>query len=217
MKILFSILLVSCLAANAHAQNLSAGTRLGASYWLQDQPKLQEAQGQHISFDKAVFLRYETKGRIAYEIGVNHNRLKTAYATGGFNPAYGGTFYYTTNYTSFNTSFQVDVSCPHFKACPVLKKLKVYTGVSLSYMIIDEKKVKPASESYPEIRGSHSEPAIWAGLNNTMNYELNKSFLITSAFNVQVDPVSTFSKFTPSSFQPTIRTLFQLGMAYKLN
>ncbi len=228
MKKLFSILLVSCLAANAHAQQWSVGTRVGSSYWIRNYDYLLTERnaigGKRLSIDNGVFVRYETKGRIAYEFGLNNSRLKYQFRPQvDDGPAWAyNDLSYTDNFTTLDASFQVDVTCRHMQACPVLKKFKSFVGITLSPGFLSQRVTAPATERNENIDMRGSTFQVWTSVSHTISYQLSKSFAITSVVNFQLNPES-LSKFSPAMsgafMEPRPGQSFglRLGAAYNIN
>ncbi len=226
MKKIFTILLVGCVAATAHAQQLSAGFQTGASYWLQHQQQRSLAKSavsdHHISWEQTLFARYETKNRLAFEVGLNHNKLKQYGVVSwvlGDEGLDGETTRSTTHYTTLNVSIQYDITCPHMQECPVMKKFKDYVGVMVAPVWVNQK-TDHYGEDFTRTNVDHSvkssQVQIWAGLNNTISYALCDHLNILSVVSFQVQPEDFFSKSKPANrVNADSRFSYQFGIAYK--
>ncbi len=223
MKKLFSILLLSCLAANVYAQQLSGGIRLGSTFWtnIQKGTSIFESgiPGQNASITKSVFARYASKKRWAFELGFSHDQLKSTdvYEQGCFGPEYYTTSDYTMKYYGVNMSVQYDITCSHLRSCAVMKKFKNYIGVVVNPTYIDMHTYTHAMEGYPPHESSNYNLQVWTGLSNNIVYQFNENISLSSVCSFQLEPgqyLSIFNRGYPST--SATRFTFQVGAAYKL-
>lgn len=77
MKKIFVTSVIALLSINCTAQRLSAGVKTGVTNWLSAQRGagnyLQlSADGQTVTWDKQVFVRYQARWPVAAELSLNH-------------------------------------------------------------------------------------------------------------------------------------------------
>jgi len=210
------------------AQQFSGGFRTGASHWMDKQEGkcfTNSAEGQNITWDKELFVRYNTKGKLAFEVSIGHYAFNNNYKPeqDGFTiPEYR---LLNVNERSqnleLNLSAQYDVTCPVLQEkCPVMKRLKSYVGVlltpTLSRNRLKTSYIDGVSEgSVQQSVSSKDEMALWTGLSHTMIYNLCDHMYVTTAVRLQIDPNRFFDN-SGTLRERDGRAGFQIGVGYKL-
>lgn len=220
MKPLITLLLLAILSSNAYSQGFSAGlsTGLGATADI-TQPKLGTMTK---SWDKELFLRYETKGRIALETGVNNYSYTydpTDFYTIGFCATGDGVtniLSTSTNYKFYDVSLgvQLDVTCKKIKAaCPALSNMKSYIGLSLGNSFVKTSTVQAREQiTTGEVKKQTINSSYYhnpfLGLKHIVIYSFSRLYLISIA-SYEYHGYQLFNKMPNSSFS------VRAGIGYK--
>lgn len=227
MKKLFLAFLVLTAFVGVRAQQISGGFRTGTSYWMNvgDGQCPGDAVGKNLSWDKEFFIRYNTKGKLAFEFSMGHYATKSSYV-----PKETDQFsipeYRTLNIRErsqnleWNISAQYDATCACMQSCPLLKKMKSYIGIvvtpTLSRMETQLNYVDGVSEgSLKSTTTSRDDFSVWTGLSHTLVYNLCERMYISSAVRLQVDPNTLFDGELPETARNG-RFGFQLGLGYNI-
>jgi len=228
MKKMLTLLAASFLFYTSNAQQFSGGFRTGASHWM-DKEKgkcfSRENGRKHNSWDKELFIRYNTKGKLAFEASLGHYSLHNSYTPDQLT-YFAPPEYVVTNVNErsqsleLNLSAQYDVTCPALQQkCPAMKRLKSYAGViltpTLSRNTIKTTYVDEVSSSDPKTSvSSKDEMTLWTGLTHTMVYSVCEHLYVSSALRLQIDPNSFFDKHESGTFSRDSRMGFQIGIGY---
>ncbi|HTM66723.1 MAG TPA: hypothetical protein VL093_10410 [Flavipsychrobacter sp.] len=221
--LLFSIAIASFAASDA--QQLSGGFRTGVSHWM-DQQKgkcfTNSVDGQSLTWDKEIFVRYQTKGKLAFEASMGQyafNNIRTdANNYGGY---YDVHLKERSQNLEWNLTASYDVTCPEMNACPMMKHLKSYLGVVFTPTLTrytTELKYREVNDvaTYTSAESRRDDFSIWTGLSHTLVYELCDHMYISSALRLQVDPNRIFEKHSGVSSYPDSRVGLQVGFGYNL-
>src|SRR5688572_14419162 len=76
MKLIFSTVLALLLVQGVQAQNFSIGARTGLSHSFDASEAC--TSDKELSWDKEIFARYQTKGKMAFEFRTGHYRLNSS-------------------------------------------------------------------------------------------------------------------------------------------
>jgi len=212
MKLITSLLFTAFFCSNIYAQDFSAGLRTGISANADiTNPELGIMTK---SWDKEFFTRYTTKGRFAFEAGVNTygyiydpNDFYTLTFCGTVGDATTRRINTSTEYNMYDVSIsaQYDISCNKMKAkCPMLNKLNSYIGVNIgntfartNTLSTYESVASGATSSDVSRSGFNSNPFI--GLSHTLTYSFSKLYLVsTTSFTFRNHEFSGY--FPNSSF-----------------
>ncbi len=222
MKKILSLLIVSFLVADTHAQHLSAGALTGSSYWVNTQRNegilRGSVDGQHLSWDKGMFIRYDAKKGFGLQLGLTQNSLKYQSVEQSFDGEYSfSPRFFKANYVTVNLVAQHDLTrlCGCGQACPVLKKIKNYVGATISPTFVRNKTMSKSNTDGNVYAMNFTEFQVWAGVNNTLVYSFNEHVNLMSVVSIQMDVLPFGSSLVISTLQPDLRYSFQLGAAYK--
>lgn len=226
MKKFIALISASFIFCNLHAQQLSIGARMGGSQWLNMQNDLTKStNNSSATWDKELFVRYKTKGKITLEATIGHYAFDQT-----TNPDYSNELPNPNGYQivkinehsqniEWNLSAQYNITCPSMQACPVMKHIQSYIGFVLSPTLshsttsITTRKLNDGSLTTFSESGNNL--TMWAGLSHTLTYSINKNFYLTSVARLQFDPNELFNNSgqTPS---PNTRFGLQFGVGYNL-
>jgi len=224
MKKIITLAISGIIFYQVQAQNLSGGFRTGASMWKgQNEGKCFGNSAHNATWDKELFVRYQTKGKLAFEAGMGHYAATASYAQPeGPYPAVGEIPYYIAAEKSqnieWNLSAQYDLTCPALAAkCPLMKRMKSYAGVILSPTLSrNTTERKPVDNYNLQSRETTVDDwALWTGLSHTMIYNLNEQLYVTSSVRLQVDPNKFFDD--AGALKSRDRRMgLQIGFGYNL-
>ena len=225
MKNIVSLGFAIVICCQLQAQQYSAGFRTGASYWMDKQEGkciTNSLDGQNTTWDKEIFVRYKTKGKLVFEASMGH------YA---FNNTMDGSNYYCvfgkdeatilsekinerSQNIEWNISAQYDVSCPALQQkCPVMKNLKSYIGVLATPTLSRNTTTVYYGEGDFSSESSRDEWTVWTGLTHTLVYTLCDHMYLTSAVRMQIDPNNFFDNSGILKNRDS-RIGFQVGVGY---
>lgn len=218
---------VSLSFCSVNAQQFSLGFRTGASYWMDKQEGKcfsSAVDGQNTTWDKQLFVRYKTRGKIVLEASMGHYAFKNRQVSTEYECIYGENnitamtarnIYEESQNVEWNLSAQYDLSCPALKEkCPLMKHLKSYMGVELT-PTWSRTTTKIGSDESLLSSETNNEWSLWAGLSHTLIYDISDRVYITSALRFQIDP----NKFIDKSGvirNADSRLGFQMGLGYNL-
>ncbi len=227
MKKLTCLLLLYCIAVGAHAQQWSAGFLTGTSYWMDRKVQVSlpnsTLKGQHMSWEKSLFARYETKKRLAFQARLSYDRLAYSYYSniGDWENAIfvGGTDKLEFQFVALDLTMQYDITCPHFSSCPVMKNFKSYMGLTMSHLVMhtDASSVDFFLNEAPRTNSSRSTGLnFWIGLTNTTKYAFSDHLDLIADVNFLIDPAHFFNGGRSFYYNtPDSKFSFQFGAAYK--
>ncbi|MCB9044811.1 MAG: hypothetical protein H6550_01605 [Chitinophagales bacterium] len=223
--ITIAILLVS---SPVFAQNFSFGARAGVGNTY-DMSSLKSGVLDK-SLDKELFLRYQSKGRLAFEVScIQYNGTHTTPAQ-IFDCRWGETEPPTStdggsnalsNYVDLNLSAQYDISCPYIQEhCPVMKHLRSFIGINIGaryqsstnkhYVIsLSDGSISQEITRYKEINTPQ------AGLTHTLTYSFGK-FYASSVASFYIRPWDMSAMYMNSSIYPDSKLSLRLGLGYRL-
>lgn len=225
------IILLSLLAGTftaAQAQNFSGGLRTGASAWMDktEGKCFSNAGGKNATWDKEFFVRYQTKGKFAFEAGIGHYAMGSRLTDDGYrNVLENGT---ATTYrqqteqrsqhVEWNVSAQYDMSCPALQErCPLMKKLKSYVGVVASPTWSRITTSGTGYEGIGNFERTRDDWRVWTGVSHTMVYSLCENMYLSSSVRMQIDPANFFNGSTASTGTGRDSRLgMQIGLGYNL-
>ena len=227
MKRIITLALATLAVTTVNAQ-ISGGIRTGASIWM-DKGKGscigKSLDGQNLTWDKELFARYKTSGKLVFETSLGHYvfRNSSTPPAGDYTaPGYTNTgLRERSQNIEWNISAQYDVSCPAMKSCPLLKKLTSYLGVVATPTYSSTKTelsyTKLSDGTTTTTQATNNEFTIWTGLSHTLVYDLCDHLYITSAARIQIDPNRFFEKNSGVSSTPDSRVGVQIGVGYNFN
>lgn len=141
MKKLFTLSIALCFTVACFAQGFSAGINTGGTFWIPNKNAATEGWYKQskklVTWDKGVFLRYETKGRIALEASYNNFKINTrrwedAVVTYNNCGTYDeGTHTHTNSLSNFN---EINLGV-QYRITPKTSTLKAHVGIALCYGI----------------------------------------------------------------------------------
>ena len=222
MKKLITACAVLVLAVtDMAAQGISAGLRTGTSCWMQRTTEksgpLEATPAQHRSWDQEVFVRWERPGRWAFEAGFSHASVKKSEILS----VTGDDFPYNTEYFQnirpghnydLSLSAQYDITCAHMKACPLLRRLRSYVGVSIIPTVTT---LRPGLDPTPD---EQTVFQTWTGLSHTMVYNVTQHLAVSTAVEGRFAPTELFSgSFNAGEYRPAARMGVRLGVAYRFS
>lgn len=223
MKYLFSIILALSIVQNSGAQGISAGLRTGVGNTF-DITSVKEGT-KHNYWEKQLFLRYETKGRLAFELNTTQYnytfdevpRILQTFAPMDHEPL---ALKIQNNNIDFGLSVQYDLSCPFLQdKCPLLKNFRSYIGVA-AVAILNERTEIATNRYYSDGRVAESRIRqtsindIQFGLNHTTKYSFNRFFL-TSTLTMTISPWGIGS-FAPAAYTENSLLNLRVGAGYTL-
>ena len=230
-KIFATSFLITAIAGAAAAQNLSVGLRTGASCWMQraagDNFKLEATPGGHVSWDQEVFVRRETKGKWAFEGSLSHGSLsnrQTKTIIDDFPPyTFSGDIVTTNRMDNFGLrlSAQYDITCAHMQACPLMKHLRSYAGLSITPTVTYFRKSYASDITNIDLSGpeGRSNFDVWTGLSHTVIFAATKHFSISAVAGAEMSPARFFSgshlTTAAGQYDPATRMSFRIGGAYR--
>jgi hypothetical protein len=229
-KIIMLGMALTAISFSSQAQNLSTGVRTGGSFWMDMQedvcPSEAGTNGQNKTWDKEIFFRYQTKGKLALDVSMGHYGLKHTEGVDGMivDPGPGGYIYQGLNERSqnieWNLSAQYELNLPCLQACPLMKKMDNYIGLVMSPTL----SLTKTEVSYHRLNDGSNHVAsrtdnqlnLWTGISHTMIFRLNEQFNIMSvvAFRAQMDRL--FEGKQNIQGYPDSRMSWQIGLGYSL-
>ncbi|HRO42742.1 MAG TPA: hypothetical protein PL009_07890 [Flavipsychrobacter sp.] len=228
MKKIITLVLTTCIFYSANAQQFSAGVRTGASKWMdKKEGKCFSSSGQNTTWDKEMFVRYNTKGKFAFEAGMGHyafsNQVtRTDYgcvydANANIAAMYAHDVYEKSQNLEWNLSAQYDLSCPALQEkCPLMKNLKSYVGVVVSPTLSRYTTTSYSVEGNYTNKNSRDEWSLWTGLTHSLVYKIDSRLYLSSTMRMQIDPANFFSKQPAGSSVRDSRLGMQIGVGYAL-
>ncbi len=223
MKYLFSIILALSIVQNAGAQGISAGLRTGVGNTF-DITSAREGI-KHNYWEKQLFMRYETKGRLAFEFSTTQYnytydeapRILETFAPMDHEPL----ALKIQNYNiDFSLSVQYDLSCPVLQdKCALMKNFRSYIGVT-AVAILNERTEIATNRYYSDGRVAESRIRqtnindMQFGINHTTKYSFNRFFL-TSTVTMTISPWGIDS-FVPMAQSENSMLNLRIGAGYTL-
>ena len=227
MKLIFTtIFAVLFINGIVSAQNFSIGARTGMGNTMD----LRSMRNGVIdkTWDKELFFRYETKGRLAFE--ASGTQYKYGYNYGPFisecapwfpptGEDLGGSMKY--NMIDISLSAQYNITCSYMQEhCPMFKNLKSFLGVSIG-AAYERTTMTNTSRQFSDgqiindvAKGSGIvNPQI--GINHTLTYSLKHLYLTTvAAYTVQ--PGNTTQYTFSTDGYPNSKFSARIGVGYRL-
>ncbi|HTN46431.1 MAG TPA: hypothetical protein VL098_08805 [Flavipsychrobacter sp.] len=209
------------------AQTFSGGLRTGTSLWFtkdytNEKPHFTE--GQNMTWDKGLFLRYKVKNRFSMEVSVNHYHYFED-RKADYNSMYDAPWFYKADYNIHNyemdVNFQYDVTCKKFKSCGLLKNVESYIGISLTPTWVKtyyDDVFEGGGWYYHPLtarKGSNNQFIMTAGVNHILNYNIADHIYLTSKAAVAADPFNVFSGYYGDRFGRMARLSWQIGAGYR--
>lgn len=234
MKKAITSLLLLLAAGTVSAQNFSGGLRAGLNCQSAIDNNL-KSHGHLTTFQKEAFVRFETKGKWAFEVSGGHEQYKNASHSRTFHvidnfsgEGMGGPMWETTgiNRTAYTVSIKAEyeMSCGQSAHCPLMRRFKNYIGLVAGPSFVHHKTsmmqetVSGASTLH---RYDDHSVQLWAGLSNTLQYALSGNLFISGNLNYQVN-VADGTLFSPlfagqltGYYEPNNRFTGTLGIGYK--
>ncbi len=225
MKYVGSIILLSIISYTTAAQGISAGFRTGVGNTF-DVTSVKDGI-KHCYWEKQLFLRYETNGRLAFEI--SSTQYKYSYAAQYPKPiciwddpiiseTIGLTV--TNNNFDFGISAQYDLSCSFLRDnCPLLKNFKSYLGITALTTLNDRTDAYTrrafSDGNITEDRTRQTTLSdLQVGINHTTKYSFHRLF-ITSSTNITLSP-HNLGSFAPMAYGENSLLNFRVGVGYTL-
>ncbi|MCB9044812.1 MAG: hypothetical protein H6550_01610 [Chitinophagales bacterium] len=228
MKLITTTLLAALLCGSLYAQSFSAGLRSGIGKTL-DVAKINEGTINN-TWDKELFLRYETKGRFAFEAGATQYIFTRNNSDSYVNtiicfPA--DDYYYKYervsqfnkyNVIDFGLSAQLDLTCKGMQQCPVLKNMRSFVGVygSMGYAYTTTTYTDRSYADGMEVNRILEDKYpynVTLGLNHTLKYTINKMY-ITSVVAYGIQPGSFSYMYWAGDPTPNSKLSLRLGAGY---
>lgn len=194
-----TLIILAFLIINIKAsaqQGLSVGLRTGIGKMV-NVTHIRSASTT--TWDKQLFVRYQTKGRFAFEAGATQyqygfNRDPSLMSPGFATPT-SKTISSRENYslTDVLVSAQYDITCPYLQEhCPIMKRLRSFIGINTGLTMIRETSTNTGrSFSDGSINRNVYKNTYWVapivGLNHTMTYTFNRLY-ISSVVSYMVQP-----------------------------
>lgn len=222
------LLIFFCTVAavqSVQAQQFSAGFRTGASVWGdRHEPKSFDREDYDLSWDKELFVRFETKGKFAFEAGMGHysigQRTQVRQESIDGNKHTMLEVRNRSQHVEWNLSAQYEISCPTLQdKCPLLKKIRSYAGVTISPTLSRMTTTTYTSGNSSDITYTGYESSrgdvwsVWTGLSHTLRYEYSPQLYFTSSLRMQVEPGETFNNTT--GYHRDSRLGLQIGAGYR--
>lgn len=223
MKYLFSIILALSIVQTAGAQGISAGLRTGLGNTF-DITSAREGV-KHNYWEKQLFLRYETKGRLAFEFSTTQYnytydevpQVLQTFAPMDHEPI---ALRIQNNNIDFGLSVQYDLSCPALQdKCAIMKNFRSYIGVT-AVAILAERTEIATNRYYSDGRVAESRIRqtsindMQFGINHTTKYSFNRFFL-TSTVTMTISPWGIGS-FAPAAYTENSMFNLRIGAGYTL-
>lgn len=233
MKYLLSLTLALSLLQYAGAQGISAGFRTGIGNTMNISRMSEGIIDKH--WEKELFLRYETKKRLALEInGTQYNDAEAGiwHSTGcivDYEPIL--TFESPTRenlltYTSYNMldmslGVQYDISCSYLQEkCPMMKNFRSFIGVAAvgTYGKVTtrstDRSLSDGDITTTERTGSGLYN-LHIGVNHTLTYSFGRLY-VTSVAAYLVSPFSeTYT--SHNQLTPNSKLSFRAGIGYRIH
>lgn len=222
MKYLLSVIVFLSIAQNADAQGVSAGLRTGVGKTF-DVTSLKDG-AKHSYWEKQLFLRYETNGRLAFEI--NSTQYNYSYheepiiweCTFALPPHETIDIEVTHRNIDFGFSAQYDLSCSILREkCPIMKNFKSYMGIAGAVVLNERTEIytnRDFSDGHVTKERSRYKYLgdIYLGINHTTIYTFGR-FYLTGTATVTVNPWGLGS-FAPKSYNENSRLCLRIGAGY---
>ena len=232
MKYIISTILAVMLSQGVQAQDFSLGIRTGLGKNL-DVTRISNGTIDN-AWDKELFLRYQTKSRLAFEAGATHYNYRRAgiwHSSGcivDYEPLYFDAPTHENLLTLTNVNMidlslgvQYDISCKALQEkCPIMKQLRSYVGASVigKYANVNtqmtDRRLSDGSIRETTYR-DNSLNDIHLGINHTLNYTISKLY-ITSVVGYSVSSTIFQGSFTDRSVPVGSRLSFRIGVGYTL-
>lgn len=226
MKLILTTLIAALLVQTVHAQSFSLGARTGLGKTF-DVTQIKNGSISN-TWDKELFFRYETKGKIAIE--GSGTQYKYGYNFGPFisgcapmipptGEDLGGSMNY--NMIDLSISFQYNIICPDMQeSYPVLKNLKSFLGLSTG-VAFEQTTMTNTSKQYSDgqiiddvAKGrGFANPQL--GINHIMTYSFKQVYLTTAAaYTIQPWNIGVYN-FNADGFVNNKLSL-RIGLGYRL-
>lgn len=232
MKYIFSIILTLLFAQNAGAQGFSAGLRTGIGRTM-DVSRISNGTIDN-TWDKEIFVRLETKGRLAFEAGGTQYRYQRAgiwHSSGcivEYEPLYFTAptsqnliTFTNVNMIDFSLGVQYDISCNVLKEkCPFMKNLRSFIGANAigKYASIQTRSVDKQISDGQIHESEYTDRSLYdihLGLNHTLTYDINR-FYITSVVGYTVSTAIFYGSFADRPSPVNSRFSSRIGIGYRL-
>lgn len=200
------------------AQSWHIGAQQGISYWLTRKAlgvdRLHTLGGQHLTWDKELTLRYQTKKKLGFELGLgtyHFNQQTPGAATDSIAGIDGD-----THALSLRMAVVYDVTYPLLQYMfPRMAAMRSYIGFTCTPTLLwDDAIVTPvADQSYHLCRNRF---AVWVGFSYTHEIPLAKHLLLVSQFAFQGRPFIKYRSSEDVMPFPNKRASIQSGIRFKL-
>lgn len=220
MKYLITTLLAAITFQAATAQDFIGGLRSGIG---KNMDASEFCKGDmFFSWNNEGYIRYETKGRFAFEVRAGHYNFKDAseYKPGilEFLPS---ELSYPEPIIAVNVrtdnyymalSTQYDITCPAMKEhCPIMKNIKSFVGVDIAGMYINElNNIEDGGTGDVLRQVNNPRCNMQFGISHTLQYQLTEQLNINSSVRMMVSPYD-FAEFNTNK---SSQMNFMLGAGY---
>lgn len=226
MKLIITTFLATLALQSVSAQEFSVGIRTGLGKTM-DVSRISAGTIDN-TWDKELFVRYETKRRLAFEVGgtqynTSHSMepmiwecnwgLPITYEDAGMNAK--------SSIIDFHLSAQYDISCGYIKEnCPFMKNFRSFIGVNIGARYESAEVTRYQKQiSDGHITKEVSEQAgintAQMGLSHTITYRLKK-IVFSSVAAYTVYPWSMSTMYIDGNAYPNSKLSLRIGVGYTL-
>ncbi len=211
------LLLLTITSGNVNAQSWQIGAQQGVSYWLTRKvigvDRLRTLPGQHLTWDKALTLRYQTRKKLGFKIdaGTYHFRQHTPGAADSILAVNGDTYALT-----LRMGVMYDVTYPLLSYMfPRMAGMKSYIGFTCAPSLLWDDAIitNTADESDHLCRNRFG---MWVGFSYTHEVPLSKKVLLVSEFAFEGRPFIKYRIDEDVLPVPNKRISVQSGLRFKL-
>lgn len=230
-KIILAMALLT-MSKSLSAQGLQAGIRTGAgiNYQVYD---MQERKDY--SWVNQLSIRYETKKKLAFELGFEHN-----YTAFNHTPNDNHRVYFESSFAppsiqelsrkvqmnrlALNLVAQYDITCPALQQkCPLLKRFKNYIGIQISpsrTLYTEDSRLLDLRDNrtITDNRYRYSFYDISIGFSNTMKYSVSTKLDVVANISILMGTGGFGSAYSDASWTYRANTLVNktIGVNYRI-
>lgn len=232
MKLILTTILATLALQNASAQDFSVGIRTGLGKTM-DVSRISAGTIDN-TWDKELFVRYQTKRRLAFEVGgtqYNYQRAGIWHNSGcivNYEPLYfsaptSENLITTTNVNMLDLSLgvQYDISCNALKdKCPLMKNLSSFIGANVIGKMANvetrsvDKRISDGQINETEYKDFGIQD-IYLGLNHTLTYNIKRVY-ITSVVGYSISTAIFQRRMTSNDWPIGSRLSLRIGVGYTL-
>lgn len=232
MKLIITTFLATLALQSAMAQDFSVGLRTGIGNTL-DVKQLRSGPIERV-WDKELFVRYETKGRLAFEAGATQYNYQHAgiwdnsgcivdYEPLYFDAPTSENLITTTNVNMIDLSLgvQYDISCIFLKEkCPIMKNMRSFVGANVIGKMANvetrsvDRRISDGQVNETVYRDFGMQD-IHLGVNHTLTYSIKRVYL-TSVVGYSISTAIFQQNITSNDWPVGSKLSLRVGVGYTL-